>query len=168
MSKIKVSALAPHMVLAAYNWISEAGGIPYMTFAADFIEDPVLLQYARPIDAKDPGSPFVLVLNMSMQACPTLRFTDGVITGHMSFGGKKTNVCIPMNLVLTVYDRDSGTGIPVNTLEGIIEWTQEQNAEAIAAADIGLGTVANDGPADNTATQEAKPAKRPNHLKLVH
>jgi stringent starvation protein B len=160
MSKIKVSALAPHMVMAAYNWISEADGVPYMTFAADFIEDPVLLQYARPIDPAVPSSPLVLVLNMSMKACPSLRFVDGVITGHMSFGGKKTNICIPMNLVLTVYDRDSGTGIPVNTLEGIVEWTQEQNAEA-----MGETPVAND---DNKPAESATPTKRPNHLKLVH
>lgn len=124
----------PHMVRAAHAWISEYG-TPQLMVLGVTVTDPVMQQYVS--KPKRPEEAPVLVLNISTTATGNLTFGAEGISFQCRFGGKPHDCFVQYEQIVSIYDRETGAGVPICPVEAILEWwaTQGQSIETPVKSD---------------------------------
>lgn len=148
--KFTAESFMPYLINAARNWILDGDGVPHLLLISEHLTDPVLLNASYPAVKDDPNSPKMLILNISSAAVKQFEVKDGYLSCNMRFGGVPHDVCVPVELIVTIYDRDTGRSIPCSEFEYALRWSSENLAK---------------GP---TPEPEPTPAPKKNHLRLVH
>ena len=92
----------PYLLRALYEWIVDNGCTPHIIVDATLDGVEVPLQYVK--DGQ-------IVLNLSPSAVIELQLADDCVSFNGRFGGRPTDVFIPMHAILGVYARENGQGM---------------------------------------------------------
>lgn len=92
----------PYLLRALYEWIVDNGCTPHV------IVDATLPGVEVPTDYVKDGQ---IVLNLSPSAVIELQLADDCVSFNGRFGGRPTDVYIPMLAVLGIYARENGQGM---------------------------------------------------------
>ena len=132
----------PYLLRAMYEWISDNGMTPQLM-----------------VDARWPGvrvpafavSDGRVVLNIAQRAVVGLEMGNDIISFSARFGGVSHPVSIPVDAVRGIYARETAQGVSM----------QESVRDADASDD---GAARGQGVAQ---AEDASPAPKPNHLRVV-
>jgi stringent starvation protein B len=97
-----VNSSRPYLLRALYEWIVDNGCTPHIIVDANFDGVDVPSQYVK--DGQ-------IVLNLSPSAVIELQLGDDSVSFNGRFGGRPTDVFIPIGAVLGVYARENGQGM---------------------------------------------------------
>lgn len=92
----------PYLLRALYEWIVDNGCTPHIIVDATLPGVDVPEQYVK--DGQ-------IVLNLSPSAVIELQLADDSVSFNGRFGGRPTDVFIPIGAVLGVYARENGQGM---------------------------------------------------------
>ena len=92
----------PYLLRALYEWIVDNGCTPHIIVDATVSGVDVPSQYVK--DGQ-------IVLNLSPSAVIELQLGDDSVSFNGRFGGRPTDVFIPISAVLGVYARENGQGM---------------------------------------------------------
>ena len=92
----------PYLLRALYEWIVDNGCTPHIIVDATVSGVDVPSQYVK--DGQ-------IVLNLSPSAVIELQLGDDSVSFNGRFGGRPTDVFIPISAVLGVYARANGQGM---------------------------------------------------------
>jgi stringent starvation protein B len=92
----------PYLLRALYEWIVDNGCTPHIIVDATQPGVDVPEQYVK--DGQ-------IVLNLSPSAVIELQLADDSVSFNGRFGGRPTDVFIPIGAVLGVYARENGQGM---------------------------------------------------------
>ncbi|MFK7829171.1 MAG: ClpXP protease specificity-enhancing factor [Congregibacter sp.] len=92
----------PYLLRALYEWIVDNGCTPHVIVDATIDGVDVPEQYVK--DGQ-------IVLNLSPSAVIELQLADDCVSFNGRFGGRPTDIFIPMAAVLGVYARENGQGM---------------------------------------------------------
>jgi stringent starvation protein B len=92
----------PYLLRALYEWIVDNGCTPHIIVDATIDRVDVPSQYVK--DGQ-------IVLNLSPSAVIELQLGDDSVSFNGRFGGRPTDVFIPIAAVLGVYARENGQGM---------------------------------------------------------
>ncbi len=93
---IKYTSSNYHYLMATYNWIAENNGIQYLVVPLDCV----------PQQIHHLGRDGIIVLNIGMSAAPNLDIQPDAISFSARFSGVSVSLCIPMDRVIAIFDRD--------------------------------------------------------------
>ncbi len=99
----------PYLLRALYEWIVDNGCTPHIIVDATQPGVEVPSQYVK--DGQ-------IVLNLSPSAVIELQLADDCVSFNGRFGGRPTDVYIPMAAVLGVYARENGQGMAFEAEDG--------------------------------------------------
>jgi len=97
-----VNSSRPYLLRALYEWIVDNGCTPHIIVDATLSGVDVPEQYVK--DGQ-------IVLNLSPSAVIELQLGDDNVSFNGRFGGRPTDVFIPIAAVLGVYARENGQGM---------------------------------------------------------
>jgi stringent starvation protein B len=97
-----VNSSRPYLLRALYEWIVDNGCTPHIIVDATLPGVDVPEQYVK--DGQ-------IVLNLSPSAVIELQLGDESVSFNGRFGGRPTDVFIPVAAVLGVYARENGQGM---------------------------------------------------------
>ena len=100
----------PYLLRALYEWIVDNGCTPHIIVDATLPGVDVPEQYVK--DGQ-------IVLNLSPSAVIELQLADDSVSFNGRFGGRPTDVFIPMGAVLGVYARENGQGMAFEAEEDL-------------------------------------------------
>jgi len=103
-----VKSSRPYLLRALYEWIVDNDCTPHVIVDATVTGVEVPTQYVK--DGQ-------IVLNLSPSAVIELQLGDDCVSFNGRFGGKPTDVFIPMGAILGVYARENGQGMAFETEE---------------------------------------------------
>ena len=92
----------PYLLRALYEWIVDNGCTPHVIVDATATGVQVPEQYVK--DGQ-------IVLNLSPAAVIELQLADDSVSFNGRFGGRPTDVFIPMGALLGIYARENGQGM---------------------------------------------------------
>lgn len=92
----------PYLIRALYQWIVDNGVTPYILVDAAVEGVDVPSQYVQ--DGK-------IVLNVAPMAVHNLILGDDEIVFNARFGGKPTDLFVPVVSVLAIYAKENGQGM---------------------------------------------------------
>ncbi len=92
----------PYLLRGLYEWIVDNGCTPHIIVDATLPGVDVPEQYVK--DGQ-------IVLNLSPSAVIELQLADDSVSFNGRFGGRPTDVFIPIGAVLGVYARENGQGM---------------------------------------------------------
>ncbi|MEE4278839.1 MAG: ClpXP protease specificity-enhancing factor [Halieaceae bacterium] len=92
----------PYLLRALYEWIVDNGCTPHVIVDATVERVDVPSQYVK--DGQ-------IVLNLSPSAVIELQLGDDSVSFNGRFGGRPTDVFIPIGAVLGIYARENGQGM---------------------------------------------------------
>lgn len=124
----------PYIMRALYEWIVDNGCTPYVLVDAAMSDVIVPEQYVK--DGQ-------IVLNISPTAVMDLNISNDAVAFNGRFGGKATDIFVPVNAVIGIYARENGQGMV---------FEPEDDTEPT--------------PPDDTSPEPQKPEGRPS-LKIV-
>jgi stringent starvation protein B len=104
-----VNSSRPYLLRALYEWIVDNDCTPHVIVDATIPGVEVPSQYVK--DGQ-------IVLNLSPSAVIELQLADDCVSFNGRFGGKPTDVFIPMAAILGVYARENGQGMAFESEEG--------------------------------------------------
>lgn len=99
----------PYLLRALYEWIVDNGCTPHVIVDATLPGVDVPTQYVK--DGQ-------IVLNLSPSAVIELQLADDCVSFNGRFGGRPTDVFIPMAAVMGVYARENGQGMAFEPEDG--------------------------------------------------
>ena len=99
----------PYLLRALYEWIVDNGCTPHVIVDATLPGVDVPSQYVK--DGQ-------IVLNLSPSAVIELQLGDESVSFNGRFGGKPTDVFIPMAALLGIYARENGQGMVFDSEDG--------------------------------------------------
>jgi len=97
-----VNSSRPYLLRALYEWIVDNGCTPHIIVDATLPGVEVPEQYVK--DGQ-------IVLNLSPSAVIELQLGDDNVSFNGRFGGRPTDVFIPIAAVLGIYARENGQGM---------------------------------------------------------
>jgi stringent starvation protein B len=97
-----VKSSRPYLLRALYEWIVDNGCTPHIIVDAERPQVDVPQQYVK--DGQ-------IVLNLSPTAVIELHLGDDAVSFNGRFGGRPTDVFIPLAAVLGIYARENGQGM---------------------------------------------------------
>jgi stringent starvation protein B len=97
-----VNSSRPYLLRALYEWIVDNGCTPHIIVDAEVPGVDVPSQYVK--DGQ-------IVLNLSPSAVIELQLADDSVSFNGRFGGRPTDVFIPIGAVLGIYARENGQGM---------------------------------------------------------
>lgn len=92
----------PYLLRALYEWIVDNGCTPHIIVDADMPQVDVPQEYVK--DGQ-------IVLNLSPTAVIELQLGDDAVSFNGRFGGRPTDVYIPLAAILGIYARENGQGM---------------------------------------------------------
>lgn len=92
----------PYLLRALYEWIVDNNCTPHVIVDATLEGVEVPTQYVK--DGQ-------IVLNLSPSAVIELQLADDCVSFNGRFGGRPTDIFIPMSAVLGIYARENGQGM---------------------------------------------------------
>ncbi|MDP5070984.1 MAG: ClpXP protease specificity-enhancing factor [Congregibacter sp.] len=92
----------PYLLRALYEWIVDNDCTPHV------IVDATAPGVDVPVDYVKDGQ---IVLNLSPSAVIELQLADDCVSFNGRFGGKPTDVFVPMAAILGIYARENGQGM---------------------------------------------------------
>ena len=99
----------PYLLRALYEWIVDNGCTPHIIVDAQIEGVDVPSQYIK--DGQ-------IVLNLSPSAVIELQLADDSVSFNGRFGGRPTDVFIPMAAILGIYARENGQGMAFEPEDG--------------------------------------------------
>lgn len=99
----------PYLLRALYEWIVDNDCTPHVIVDATGNDVDV------PVDYVKDGQ---IVLNLSPSAVIELQLADDCVSFNGRFGGKPTDVFIPMGAILGIYARENGQGMAFEPEDG--------------------------------------------------
>lgn len=99
----------PYLLRALYEWVVDNGCTPHV------IVDATLPGVVVPEQFVKDGQ---IVLNLSPAAVIELELADDRVSFNGRFGGRPTDVFIPMAAILGIYARENGQGMAFEPEEG--------------------------------------------------
>lgn len=100
----------PYLLRALYEWIVDNGCTPHIIVDATLDGVEVPTQYVK--DGQ-------IVLNLSPSAVIELQLADDCVSFNGRFGGRPTDVFIPIHALLGIYARENGQGMAFEPEEDI-------------------------------------------------
>ncbi len=110
----------PYLLRALYEWIVDNDCTPHV------IVDATLPNVDVPDEYVKDGQ---IVLNLSPSAVIELQLADDCVSFNGRFGGKPTDVFIPMGAILGIYARENGQGMAFEAETGDDDPTPEGGNE---------------------------------------
>jgi stringent starvation protein B len=104
-----VNSSRPYLLRALYEWIVDNDCTPHV------IVDATSPGVDVPVDYVKDGQ---IVLNLSPSAVIELQLADDFVSFNGRFGGKPTEVFVPMAAILGIYARENGQGMAFEPEEG--------------------------------------------------
>lgn len=112
---MKHEEFKPYHIRAMHEYLTDNNKVPHMAVAADYPGVAVPREYVN-----EQG---IIVLNIAYGACDTLEMNNHTITFNARFSGTPMLIIVPVEAVLSLYDRDTGHGaawmvnVPATDLE---------------------------------------------------
>ena len=95
----------PYLMRAMYEWIVDNNLTPYLLVSADEPDVQV------PVEHVNNGK---IILNVDPNAVQNLNMSGTEISFSARFGGKPTEVFVPVSAALAIYARENGRGMVFN------------------------------------------------------
>ncbi len=95
----------PYLLRAINEWLVDNDLTPHLLVNADYENVQVPLEYV------DNGK---IVLNLSPHAIQMLSMDNDAISFNARFGGKPTNIYIPIEACMAIYAKENGKGMVFN------------------------------------------------------
>lgn len=154
---MKMTSSRSYLLNAIYEWIVDNGCTPYLLVNAEAEGVDVPRQFVN--DGQ-------IVLNVAMTAVISLDLGKTAVSFNARFGGKPTDVHVPLAAVLGIYARENGQGMVFEPEDPEKILSPEESLAVVQEAPKSEPTVESSEPASNTIKPKAKPAKKPG-LRIV-
>ena len=98
-----MTSVAPYMLRALVQWIVDNNQTPHILVDANVQNTEVPRNYVQPNGQ--------IVLNISVMATEYLNIGDDFVTFHARFNGRSQQVFVPINAIISVFAKESGSGM---------------------------------------------------------